>query len=326
MPPILEADRMALALRAALERITILLARAVQAFVRKKAWFPFGHARVADHARERFGRSGRWVCDRAALGRALDSLPGLRDALTGDDGCRPIGTVAALHIGRVASPASLSEWLALARSLPVRELRDAVRRARDARSDRPLETTSHLDAGNAPPAGTAMPAEERDAVRFDLPRALRIAFDETLDLYRAVVGSNATIPSFIEALVAESMAGDHAPEDILSPMQPGPQRASTERALAVETERSTSGRSMRATAGATLRPAALRASASKTTTCNTVRMAAATRHRTAPACAASTISAESTAVLPLAAARPRWDCSGAWGSPVWPPGSAANGA
>lgn len=55
----LEADRMALALRAALERITIPLARATQTFVRKKAWFPFGHARVADHARERFGRSGR---------------------------------------------------------------------------------------------------------------------------------------------------------------------------------------------------------------------------------------------------------------------------
>ena len=52
---ILEADRMALALRAALERITIPLAWAAQAFVRKKAWFPFGHARVADHARERFG-------------------------------------------------------------------------------------------------------------------------------------------------------------------------------------------------------------------------------------------------------------------------------
>ena len=64
---LLEADRMALALRAALERITIPLARAAQVFVRKKAWFPFGHARVADHARERFGRSGRWVCNERRL-------------------------------------------------------------------------------------------------------------------------------------------------------------------------------------------------------------------------------------------------------------------
>ena len=232
---ILETDRMALALRAALERITIPLARAAQEFVRKKAWFPFGHARVADHARERFGRSGRWVCDRAALGRAMECLPGLREALSGDDGGRPIGTVAALHIGRVASSASLPEWLALARSVPVRELRDAVRRARGARSDRPLEATSDHRAGNTPPVSAAMPAEERYAVRFDLPRAVRIAFDETLDLYRAVVGSEATVPSFIEALVAESMAGDHAPEDILSPLQPGPDRAATEQALAVET-------------------------------------------------------------------------------------------
>ncbi len=232
---LLEADRIALALRAALERITIPLARAAQAFVRRKAWFPFGHARLADHARERFGRSGRWVCDQAALGRAMDSLPQLRDALTGDDGGRPIGTVAALHIGRVAAAASLPEWITLARSVPVRALRDAVRRARDARSNRPIEAGCDHGAGNIPPAIGATPPEERYAVRFELPRAVRIAFDETLDLYRAVVGSEATVPSFIEALVAESLAGVQGPEEILSPLQTGPDRAATEQALAVET-------------------------------------------------------------------------------------------
>ncbi len=131
---LLQADGLALSLRSALDRLAPLLARAAAAFVRTEAWSAFGFARLGDHARERFGRSGRWVRDLAALGDALSSLPDLGKALAGEDGATPLGRVAALLIGRSASPASLAAWISLARTVSVRELRAAVRQARDAGS------------------------------------------------------------------------------------------------------------------------------------------------------------------------------------------------
>ena len=126
---LLQADGLALSLRGALDLLAPLLARAAAAFVRSEAWSVFGFARLGDHARERFGRSSRWVRDLAALGDALVSLPGLATALGGRDGAAPLGRVAALLVGRAATAASLAAWIALGRSVPVRELRDAARRA-----------------------------------------------------------------------------------------------------------------------------------------------------------------------------------------------------
>src|SRR5258706_12198122 len=133
------ADALALSLRAGLDRIAIPLARAAGAFMQRQAWSDFGFARLEDHARERFGRSGRWVKDCASLGGALQSLPPLADALTGEDGGRPIGRVAALLVARIASAESLPGWIALSRRVPIRALRESVRAARAAGSDRPAD-------------------------------------------------------------------------------------------------------------------------------------------------------------------------------------------
>ena len=119
-----QADALALSLRTGLDRIAIPLARAAAAFVQRQAWTDFGFARLEDHARERFGRSGRWVKDSATLGAALQSLPLLADSMTGDDGGRPIGRVAALLVVRIASSESLPAWVALARRVPIRSLRN----------------------------------------------------------------------------------------------------------------------------------------------------------------------------------------------------------
>src|SRR5882672_9149402 len=124
-----QADGLALALRAGLDRIAIPLARAAAAFVQRQSWSDFGFARLEDHARERFGRSGRWVKDCASLGAAIHSLPRLAEALTGDDGGRPIGRVATLLVARIASVDSLAAWVSLARRVPIRALREAVRAA-----------------------------------------------------------------------------------------------------------------------------------------------------------------------------------------------------
>ena len=188
----------------------------------------FGFARLGDHARERFGRSGRWLRDLAALGDALSSLPGLATALAGGDGAPPLGRAAALLIGRAASLASLAAWIARARSVSVRELRDAVRRARAAGSawppgadpdgggvdespTRPAESDAAARGDLDSDAPGDDPAD-RSLVRIPVPAPLVAAFDEGVDLYRAVEGTQASVTSFVEALVAEALAGASLPE------------------------------------------------------------------------------------------------------------------
>jgi len=202
----LQADRIALSLRGALERTTIPLARTGTALVAANAWCDFGFARLDDYARERLGRSGRWVRDLAALGERLSSLPSLAVAITGEDGGRPIGRVAAMLIAKIASPSSLDGWIARARASSIRALRDAVRAARAAPPD---ATAAAAAAPTESPA--AAPDDDDDAadrllVRMMVPSPILAAFDEALDLFRAVEGGEATIASFVEALVAEAAA------------------------------------------------------------------------------------------------------------------------
>jgi len=197
------ADGLALALRAALDRIVTPLARAVAAFAGAEDWSAFGYARLEDHARERFGRSGRWLRDLALLGRALERLPGLGAALTGEDGGRPIGRVAAGVVARVADAASLAGWIERARSVTVRELRAEARQAR-ARQAGSLQT----DRASSP--SDDLDVADRVMVRIPLPATIRAAFDEGLDLFRAVEGREGSATSFVEALVAECLAGPHS--------------------------------------------------------------------------------------------------------------------
>jgi hypothetical protein len=247
---------MAIGLRAALLRITIPLARAAGELVRGKAWFACGFARAEDFARERLGRSGRWLSDLACLQAALEALPGLAAALTGGDGGRPIGRVAALLIGRIASPLSVATWINLARCSTVRDLRAAITRARAAGADSPwiVESQSGMDRHVDQPASSSRPAAgdpardgasandgvgdprapavdpaDRSLVRIAVPRAVRAAFDEAVDLYRAVEGSEATVTSFVEALVAETSAGDPPADGHGAPGGP----SDTDRALLV---------------------------------------------------------------------------------------------
>ena len=176
--------------------------------MRRRSWTEFGHASLDDHARERFGRSGRWVRDLAALGEAAGASPALLAALTGADGGRPLGRVAALLIARADAPDSIDDWIEFARRESVRDLRAALRRARAA-------TDAATDRANADPGGDGAPAftvagddPDDDRVRFSVPVpfSVLVAFDETLDLYRAVEGRDATVTSFVEALVGEARA------------------------------------------------------------------------------------------------------------------------
>lgn len=261
------ADRQALALRAARLMLCVPLASVAAAIVESSAWSAFGFARIADFARERLGRSGRWLRDLAALHERMRVLPDLEAALTGFDGGRPIGMVAALLVGRIASPTSFRDWIALARRATVRELRAAVCRARAVGSDEPPRGRSgggrHVEGDPAPsgtgvhqppcagddepsPTGDHEPSPtgdhdddpaDRSLVRIPVPHSVRAAFDEAVDLYRAVEGSEATVTSFIDAIVAESSAGGDPPDVARAPIRSGPSLALIETALARSTNR-----------------------------------------------------------------------------------------
>ena len=255
------ADRAALALRLSLDHFSPPLARVASRFVRRSGWTSFGFARLEDHARERFGRSGRWVRDLAALGEALERLPGLARALTGEDGGQPIGRVAALAIARIATVESLLPWVDLARTVTVRDLKDTVRKARLARiahspGDPHPPGAAHPPAvppSSRAPAGDSENGIDRQAgaahyddldeveddlrrVRLPVPKPILAAFDEVLELYRAVEGYDSTITSFVESLVADAMAGDGPPDVEEGPVRRGPTRALVESALARSTD------------------------------------------------------------------------------------------
>jgi len=219
-------DGLALGIRMALDRVTPAIARAVRRFVEEKSWARFGFARIDDYARERIARSARWLRDLAALDRALADLPDLRRALVGDDGGRPIGQVAALAIGRIASPQSVQAWIDMSRRLPVRKFKKEIRLARERGSDRP-RSDGDFESGRFPDGDPHREADDspdpdrRYSVRLRMPASIRGAFDRTLALHRAVSGREGTVSSFIEALVGEAFAGPDPP-----PADPPPIRHS----------------------------------------------------------------------------------------------------
>ena len=223
----LQLDRLAVSLRVALDRITVPLAFAATAFVRWEGWTTFGYARLSDHARERFGRSSRWVRDLAALGGAIPGLPGLAEALTGEDGGAPLGRVSGMLVATVASPSTLQEWVGRARAGSVRELRAAVRAARQGDGDSDATETSD-------PSGEVL-------VRLAMPAPVREAFDEALDLFRAGEGGEAPVAEFVEAMLAECVSSvtpepELAGADVL-PLRQGVPRTEAELGLARATNR-----------------------------------------------------------------------------------------
>jgi hypothetical protein len=308
-----DRDRLARSLAIASWRLVPALARAARSFVENEGWVPFGYSRLSEFARGQLHRSARWCRDLGALGVGLDRFPLLEQALTGDDGGRPLGRVAALCIARTASESTLDDWLCAARRLTVRELLEVARDVRRAGGDSPPVTLVHseqddtdvvtpgADVTNGRSAGDGAnvfhfrveaPPEEssgcdanvfhpkepapdpacqdgaanvfqshdetgeegassRANTSFEptlrveeeddtdvlseaclaLPEPVDIALDEVLDLYRAVSGGEATVTSFVEALLGEAAAGPHPPDAELVTMRPGANRAARERAL-----------------------------------------------------------------------------------------------
>ena len=212
---LLELDLLALSIKTALERVALPVAKTARALCEARVWSTFGYARMEDFARERLGRTGRWLRDQSCLGRSLDSFPALAGALCGADGGRPLGKVSALWVGKVASGESAEAWIGLARALSVRELKRTVREALLSGSDAPPCVGGSEEHGNHGEHGDSDDHDEYCRLGMAMPVAIRAAFEETLCLYRTVSGHEASVTSFVEALVAEAYAGP-APPDVES--------------------------------------------------------------------------------------------------------------
>ena len=126
--------------------------------------------------------------------------------------------------------------------MTVRDLRDAVRQARAARSSTPLEAPAAQIPGPDPEI-----TDDADDVmlRIEVPPSVAASFDEALELFRAVEGQEASVRSFVEALVADSWAGPghggadtgDAAGDGLRQLQKGPGCDVIEATLARSTRR-----------------------------------------------------------------------------------------
>lgn len=207
------ADALARAAARLLGCDVVPIARAAARLVAAEEWTGYGYARQEDFARERLGRTGRWLRQAAALGRALARWPQLVDALDGRDGGPRLGSVAAGRIAAHAAATNASEaevaaWVECARRTTLRELEDALSRAR---------------SGNPHPE---WPPGDGDLVRVVIaaPASVHEAFAEVLALHRQVEGYEATVASFVEALCAETGGGPAGPPDdaALRRVVPGP--------------------------------------------------------------------------------------------------------
>lgn len=209
------ADLLLRALAAARHSRVVLVAEAAYEFDRRQAWFRFGFARRADFAREILGISGRWLGDHAALGDLFHQFPALKTAVRGAREAAPLGRVAALEIGRVATEATLPYWIDRARKLNVTQLIELVREARRASARDSVSHTAATDGSDRRASdgsgskdrncdrGVAASCDDRRRVAGVVPASVRVAFDESLDLHRAVVGTHASVEEFIVALGAE---------------------------------------------------------------------------------------------------------------------------
>ncbi|MGH8310727.1 MAG: hypothetical protein ACRETX_13150, partial [Steroidobacteraceae bacterium] len=179
------------------------LATTAGAFVRIEGWRALSFDSARDYLRERLDRTGSWLTDLATLEKTMARSPSFRAALLGGDGEPALGQVAALAVARVATPQTMSGWIARARAVSVRELLDDVRRfkAEQARGrSRSAAGASNCFARPSPAAADASnpepdpdPADdgERCQVRIPVAEFVIGVFDELRDIFGAVNGRDA---------------------------------------------------------------------------------------------------------------------------------------
>jgi hypothetical protein len=207
-------DRLVRRLARARDELTVPAARVAAALQSRRGWRPFGYRNAQDFARERLGRSSRWLRDLAALDEPLQRLPVLARALGGAGGERRLGRVAALCVGRVATSENVESWIDRARGASVRELNEVVRA--EQRSTRASST-----GGTRPDVFHEDPSEERVRIRAVVPPEVLLCFNAGVEHHRAVSGSETGVAEFIDAQVGEASSVGWAPDVEVRPAERG---------------------------------------------------------------------------------------------------------
>jgi hypothetical protein len=177
-----------------------------------------GYARFVDWARERIGLAERTAHELAQLGGRLDRLPALDAAL----GQGKLSWTAAALVARVAGLEDHERWVRMAHELPVRQLREQVRR----------ELERRQGTGTDPPARDddvdpdALVPGEHDAdpkvrVRVAARREVAWLWYAAVELCEQVAGAPLPGDEAAEYLFADFLSGA-APANVRSGVEHDP--------------------------------------------------------------------------------------------------------
>ena len=213
---VLQLDCMLYRLAAARDRLALPLAHAARLFHDARGWTPFGFSQAGDWTHEHLGRSASWLRRLAAVDRAVEKHSALAAALTGADGGLPLGTAALLDIANACASQDdgvVQHWIDRARRVSLRELRLELSSALDRKNDAPVAdpaiTSSHASGPHPSGVSEAAPVASVEEYQLTLvaPPDVHAAFEEALDLHRAVAGRETGLVEFVDALCAEGASG-----------------------------------------------------------------------------------------------------------------------
>jgi hypothetical protein len=168
-----------------------VLAAIAARLVDTKGWQRLCYARLSDYARERPGLSARQLQELARVHRALAALPALEQALVAN--ALPWSKVRL--VARVAKPEDLAEWIARARTLPVRLLEREVRQAHAAGAGGIVDPDTAADTDDGEPT---------TRVRLRCTPAVREKWSLVHELAERVAGQRLRAEDALELVVAEA--------------------------------------------------------------------------------------------------------------------------
>ncbi len=193
-------------------RLAVITAHRIKS---QRAYQRLGYRTVGDYVREELGITARAFRDLARLGLRLELLPATKRAFLAGE----ITRTQAEAIAGIATEADEGEWLARAKTGTVRELKAAVRKAREKHarmeagesesSEREVTTgekASRADTADGADAADAE-SEPRRRYSFDLPTEMLGKIDAVLELTARVAGAAMPPGTLWEFIAAEYLSG-----------------------------------------------------------------------------------------------------------------------
>ena len=190
------------------------IACATAEVVRRSAWSSFGYQNQGDFTRERLQHHPRWMHDQVRFHAVLEKYPRLKEAVCGLDGGVPLGQVASVQIGRVATEETLASWIDRARALPLNELRAAVAEARASSPEAGLEVPR--STGRSIAEEEEESEESRVLLRRIIPPDVRLIFDSGFELHRNLEGRETSLSGFVQALIQRVFPYSQSQSDLFA--------------------------------------------------------------------------------------------------------------